>query len=396
MLSIVDLRCQLPDDVPVIGREPVRLTWQVAPAIPDASQEAYLIEVSDRADFARVTFATGPTQGHEQVAVEAPGGPLWSREVRFYRVRLQVGDDWTDWSPVLRVEAGLLRPENWRAEAVTLPDDPGATAQAPAPLVRREFTLAGPVERARLYVTSLGLHEVFINGQRVGDKLLSPGWTTYRKRLLYETHDVTGLLTAGANVIAAVLGDGWYRGRIGWDPRDDRRHYGDEVGLVAQLEVELTDGSRVMIVSDGEWHASTGEIRRADLYDGCEIDLRRASGRLDPAGLRRQRLAARPRRVLGSLDRGAAHGATRSGSWRSCRRGDTSDPTARSSSTAGRTSPASSGSACEARRARARQRPPRRGPRGGRLAAHGVTALGAGHRHVRPGGRRRRRSSSRA
>ncbi len=147
-------------------------------------------------------------------------------------------------------------------------------AQAPAPLLRREFTLPGPVARARLYVTSLGLHEVFINGQRVGDALLSPGWTTYRHRLLYETHDVTGLLGPGANVIAAVLGDGWYRGRIGWDPRDDRRHYGDEIGLVAQLEVELTDGSHVMVVSDGEWHASTGEIRRADLYDGCDIDLR--------------------------------------------------------------------------------------------------------------------------
>jgi alpha-L-rhamnosidase len=274
MPAIVDLRCQLPDGVTVIGREPVRLTWQVVAEEPGARQEAYEIEVSDVADFERVRFTTGPSSGDAQVAVEAPGGALWSREVRFYRVRIQVGGSWTDWSPLLRIEAGLLRPENWKAEAVTLPEDPGATVQSPAPLVRREFTLAAPIARARLYVTSLGIHEAFINGQRVGDALLSPGWTSYRKRLLYETHDVTTLLTPGRNVIAAVLGDGWYRGRIGWDARDDRCRYGDQLGLIAQLEIQSDDGSWVTIVSDGQWQASTGEIRRADLYDGCEIDLR--------------------------------------------------------------------------------------------------------------------------
>ena len=161
--------------VAVIGREPVRLTWQVTAAEPGARQEAYEVEVADGADFERVTFSTGQIPGDDQVAVEAPGGPLWSREVRFYRVRLQVGGAGPTWSPVLRVEAGLLRPENWRAEAITLPDDPGDTAQAPAPLVRREFTLPGPVARARLYVTALGVHEACINGRRVSDELLSPG-----------------------------------------------------------------------------------------------------------------------------------------------------------------------------------------------------------------------------
>jgi hypothetical protein len=91
MPAIVGLRCQLPDGVAVIGHEPVRLTWQVSPAFPNARQEAFEIEVSDRADFERVSHSTGPTPGDDQVAVEAPGGPLWSREVRFYRVRLQVG-----------------------------------------------------------------------------------------------------------------------------------------------------------------------------------------------------------------------------------------------------------------------------------------------------------------
>ena len=92
--------------------------------------------------------------------------------------------------------------------------------------------------RARLYVTALGLHHVTINGQPVSADLLAPGWTTYRHRLLADTYDVTALLRTGDNVIGAVLGDGWYRGRLGWEPGHDRCHYGDEVGLIAQLEVE--------------------------------------------------------------------------------------------------------------------------------------------------------------
>ena len=108
----------------------------------------------------------------------------------------------------------------------------------------------------------------------MSDALLAPGWTTYRERLLHETHDVSDLLVPGPNVIAATLGDGWYRGRLGWDPGEDRCNYGEQLALLAQLEVELADGSRLVIVTDGDWQASTGEVLMADLYDGCTIDLR--------------------------------------------------------------------------------------------------------------------------
>ncbi len=122
-------------------------------------------------------------------------------------------------------------------------------------------------------MTALGLHAVTINGHQVSDDLLSPGWTPYDERLLSDTYDVTALLRPGSNVIAAALGDGWYRGRLGWNPDGDRAHYGTELGLIAQLEIELADGSTQRVVSDGTWRSSIGEIRRADLYDGTLIDL---------------------------------------------------------------------------------------------------------------------------
>ena len=128
--------------------------------------------------------------------------------------------------------------------------------------------------KARLYVTSLGVHRVSINGTPVSDELLNPGWSSYRHRLLAATYDVTSQLRAGPNVIAGVLGDGWYRGRLGWDPTNDRCRYGTDLGLIAQLELELADGSSQLVATDGSWRVTTGEIRSADLYDGAVIDFR--------------------------------------------------------------------------------------------------------------------------
>ena len=172
------------------------------------------------------------------------------------------------------MEAGLLASDDWAGMAVTLPDDPGRERQAALPMLRRPFGIAAAVIQARLYATGLGVFRISINGAAVTDDLLSPGWTAYRHRLLVEAYDVTDLVRTGANAIGAILGDGWYRGRLGWDPTDDRARYGKEVALLAQLEVTLDTGDVVTIATDREWRASTGEIESADLYDGSSIDLR--------------------------------------------------------------------------------------------------------------------------
>ena len=281
--EIVDLRCQAPDGVLAIGREAPRLTWRVASNDADLEQIAYEVHASHTAAFdAPVT--SGIVSSERQVAVPSPGGQMTSREVRYLRVRIETAAGWTAWGPVLRVEAGLLEASDWVAQAITLPADPGADRQSPSPLLRREFDIGAVVVKARLHVTSLGLHRITINGTRVSDSLLDPGWTAYRHRMLADTYDVASLLSPGPNVIAAALGDGWYRGRLGWDPTDDRCWYGDEVGLIAQLEIELTDGTALQIATDTDWQAATGEIRSADLYDGSVIDLREQRGSWDKAG----------------------------------------------------------------------------------------------------------------
>ena len=273
-VRVTELRSQVPAGVAVIGADPVRLSWRIGPAVDASQQLAYEVEAGGSESFDSVTASTGVVGDHRQVGIPAPGGSLRSREVRWYRVRVRTPQGWTDWGPTLRVEAGLLDASDWRAEAITLPGDPGRSRQSPSPVLRTTFEAPSDLVRAMLYVTSLGVHEVRINGEPVGDALLAPGWTPYHKRLLVETHDVSELIRAGTNVVVGTLGDGWYRGRLGWNEVEGRCTYGPEVGLVAQLELIRAGGSVERIVTDGGWRAGTGEVRQADLYDGCTLDLR--------------------------------------------------------------------------------------------------------------------------
>ena len=286
---VTSLTCQIAPGVLAARRDPIHLSWQIASPIPGDEQAAYEIQVSDSQTFEPLTAVSGVVAGRDQIHVVAPGPRLKSREVRFYHVRVESKGGWTEWSPTLRVEAGLLEPDDWRGLAITAADDEGSEHAAPSPLLRRAFDLPARAVSARLYVTCHGVFRATINGRAVAEDLLSPGWTTYRHRVLAETYDVTGLLVPGPNVIGLTLADGWFRGRLGWDPTADRGRYGSQLGVLVQLEVTTADRQETVIASDTTWKASVGEIRSADLYDGCLIDLRHAQAHWDEAGFDDQR-----------------------------------------------------------------------------------------------------------
>ena len=145
----------------------------------------------------------------------------------------------------------------------------GKRSSPPSPYFRKTFRLAGAVQSARLAITALGLYECEINGKRVGDHVLAPGWTDYRKRVNYQTFDVSDHLLIGDNVIGTILGDGWYCGHLGWK---HRQNYGDRPALLAQLEVVFADGSTQLIATDSSWQTSTGPILESDLLGGESYD----------------------------------------------------------------------------------------------------------------------------
>jgi alpha-L-rhamnosidase len=239
-------------------------------AAPGWRQEAYEIEV--RGNGGR-TRRSGRLACAESVLVPWPDAPLASRERRSVRVRVWGGglEAPSPWSAPLEVEAGLLEPGDWRAGMVGPGDGLGGD-ERPV-LLRSGFSLPAPPRSARLYVTAHGAFEAEVNGARVGDEVLAPGWTSYRARLRYRTHDVTELLREGDNVLGAHLADGWYRGRLGF--HGGRRDiYGDRTGLLAQLEVECEDGARVLWGTGPGWRCAPSPILSASLYDGERHDAR--------------------------------------------------------------------------------------------------------------------------
>ncbi|GAA2570879.1 glycoside hydrolase family 78 protein [Streptomyces fimbriatus] len=259
----------LPDGLG-IGVPAPRLTWTLPPGC--GFQEAYELELDRDGGTVR---RTGRVQGADQVLVAWPGEPLTSRERVAVRVRVWSpgAAEPSAWSERSVAEAGLLDPADWRAVPVGADwdEDPEA-ARRPA-RVRRDFRLERPVSRARLYVSAHGLYEVEINGRRVGDEALAPGWTVYPHRLRYRTHDVTGHLTEGANTIGAWLGDGWYRGKYGFDG-GTRNIYGTDQSLIAQLEITYDDGTALVVATDGTWTAAPGPILTSGLYEGETYDAR--------------------------------------------------------------------------------------------------------------------------
>ena len=276
-----------------VAPDRVRFSWLLESTETDCLQGAFQIQVflnePWRLPAETLVWESGRVTSGETADVPYDGQPL-ARGAR-YEWRVRVWDDadaMSDWTAPAWFEVELDPADGWHGswigqarvrESVTPPTGAGPVdsvgrALTPAPYLRRVFSVGKPVASARLHVTALGLYEARLNGQRVGDAYLSPGWTDYDKRVLYQTYDVTSLLAAGENVLGAIIADGWYSGYVGFDPKRAGAHYGTVPELLAQLVITLEDGSRELIVTDEHWTVRAAAIRHADLLMGEKHDLR--------------------------------------------------------------------------------------------------------------------------
>jgi alpha-L-rhamnosidase len=274
--EVTDLVCEyLVNPVGIDATQP-RLSWKIRSSARDVTQSAYEIRVGTGLDVSRgrnIVWNSGKVTSSQSTHVRYGGPPLQSRQRLYWQVRIWDSNNKASaWSAPAFWEMGLLKTSDWSAQWIRpLSDEPEAE-QRPVALLRKSFSISKPVQSARLYITSHGLYEAHLNGQRVGDAVLTPGWTSYNKRLQYQVYDVTQQIRNGDNAAGVMLADGWYRGNIGF--RNQRNHYGTDIALLYQLEVTYSDGSIDRIVSDNSWRSSTGALRMAEIYHGEIYDAR--------------------------------------------------------------------------------------------------------------------------
>ncbi len=274
------LRTEYARDPIGLGTRRPRLFWQLAPE-QGARQSGYqLLVASDEGKLARDEgdlFDSGRVASDANVHVEYAGRELGSRDRACWKVRVFDAEGVASpWSETARFELGLLQRSDWSARWIAAPLFGGPKSGAPVPALRTEFVLDRPVATARLYVTALGLHQVWLNGRRVGDLELAPGWTDFSRRVRYQVFDVGAQLTPGPNAVGALLGDGWYCGFLGL--RGLRERYGERPALLLQLEIAYEDGTTTHVESGPDWRFRASSILAADLMQGETVDARRDPG----------------------------------------------------------------------------------------------------------------------
>ena len=215
---------------------------------------------------------SGVAAGGESLAIPYNGKPLLSHQRCYWKVRI-----WdqhhtpSDWSPVASWSMGILKPEDWRSAWIASRHT--AISSGPLPMFRREFTPQRKVARATVYICGLGFFELYLNGRKVGDHVLEPGWTNYRRTNLYATYEVQDLLRPGANALGVILGNGMYNVAGGRYVKFTAS-YG-RPKFILHLRLEYDDGSTDTIVSDERWQAAPSPIRFSCIYGGEDYDARR-------------------------------------------------------------------------------------------------------------------------
>ncbi|MCU0348397.1 MAG: family 78 glycoside hydrolase catalytic domain, partial [Saprospiraceae bacterium] len=220
----------------------------------------------------KLVWNSGRVKSDASILVDYSGPALQPSTRYYWQVRVWDNNGQiSKWSEMSYWQTGLLDPKNWKAKWIGLPYQEDSL-KWPSPILRKEFDAKRRVKMATAYITARGMYEAHINGQRVGDAYLSPGWTAYQHRIQYQAYDVTSLVQTGENAVGVTLGSGWFRGYLAWGNK--RETYGKELALLFQLDIEYNDGSHELVVSDGSWMASTGSITDSELYHGETIDAR--------------------------------------------------------------------------------------------------------------------------
>ncbi len=270
-INIRKLRCEYQFNPIGIDNQRPRFSWQISAQRRNMRQTSYRILVAD--DLALLQENKGNIWDSKRVTsnqssqIRFDGKKLASRQRYFWKVMIwDELDKRTEWSDIAFWEMGLLEEIDWTAAWIS------EAAPTDSPIYfQNDIQLEKTIEQARIYVTSLGCYEIYINKKRVGEDYFTPGWTTYSQFIQYQTYDVTSMLTIGNIMLLGIVADGWYRGNL---MGNGRNYYGNQLALKLQLEIIYADGTQQTFNTDEQWQATSGPIIDADHYNGETYDAR--------------------------------------------------------------------------------------------------------------------------
>ena len=286
-IVVDNLSCEYQTNPLGIDEVKPHFNWVLKSSVRNQKQTAYELIVSDNYnDISKNkgnVWTTGKTNSKQSVHIVYDGVPLKSFTRYFWRLKVyDKNGKSSEWSNPAWFETAILKESEWNASWISdskpVPTkDEDFYENSPAPVFRREFKTLKNILSARLYIAGLGYYKAEINGSRIGDKMLDPGWTAYEKQILYSTYDVTDNVKQGKNAIAVTLGNGWYNplpfrmwGR--WNLREELT-----VGkpcLKATLHITYRDGTKETVSTDDSWQVFQSPILRNNVYLGEHYDAR--------------------------------------------------------------------------------------------------------------------------
>ena len=265
-MQIVDLCVEYQKNPIGLDTAKPRFSWKMASDRTDTMQTDFQIQVISEG---LMVWDSGRQASGQSVLVEYAGPSLQAERIYEYRVIVRNNHGETAEAGG-SFETGLLSGRNFQAEWIT---HPFAKEETACPVFLKKISLKKAVKRARIYATALGVYELQIDGSKVGDTFFAPGWTNYKKRLQYQTYDVTDLLNGegpGEHTLKIMVGNGWYKGIFGFTCTPD--HYGDRIAVLAELHVVYEDNTKEVIVTDTDWRVKSGPVRYSEIYMGETID----------------------------------------------------------------------------------------------------------------------------
>lgn len=273
-MKLYDLRTEYKVNPIGITEKNPRFSWKLESDVNDTMQQSYHIVVKEKD---RIVWEV-KEENEDSVLIAYAGEEL--KDETCYDVTVEVTDNHGHTATgEMSFETGILEPETFQAKMIThdFPEDETA-----CPIFFRTFTAKGKVKKARIYATSRGVYEAYLNGERIGADRMTPGWTSYHHRLQYQIYDITEMIRE-ENEIEIMVGNGWYKGIFGFMLTPNI--YGDRVGAFAEIHMEYEDGSREAICTDESWNVRTGAVRYSEIYMGETIDttIDRDSDRADTA-----------------------------------------------------------------------------------------------------------------